>query len=237
VRNADLFVSGLSINLTLRATGPDMIRDVNVGRMRTRRRRAVPFGRAMEEAKRKKVTRARLQSLNFKVELFLVLNFSLHSVAEFSCHFTFARLTMTSRKRLLHSILLVYLLLFVTLIPCSCFSEDFHQEDGNKDSLTAATAEEEEEVDDRTLLDVFGQAAKEYLTTQVVCDYYMIWNKCFTIFILTSDILSCLDCRFQRRMPTVVGTGDMVVVNLFANATFNQNGATFTWEGLVESEK
>ena len=50
--------------------------------------------------------------------------------------------------------------------------------DGFSEHLEAA--EEENQFDDRTLLDMFGEGAKEFLTKQVVRIYLLQYNGVFT---------------------------------------------------------
>ena len=69
---------------------------------------------------------------------------------------------------MIRAALLLLLLPFVT--PQSSSHTEEYQQQENADIIdsTATKAVLEAQVDDRTYLDVFGQAAKEYLTTQLV---------------------------------------------------------------------
>lgn len=79
------------------------------------------------------------------------------------------------------------LLCSVLLVLSSCLRlgnglADESQLQGNEGVYsTAEKSENAAEEDDRTLLDVFGQSAKEYLTTRVVCYpllYTLIHRSC-----------------------------------------------------------
>jgi hypothetical protein len=100
---------------------------------------------------------------------------------------------------------------------------------GNGDPITSSDAHR---VDDRTLLDVFAESAKEYLTTRLVSGRFvdLDWSLRFapTISTLMSSVsLSCVH-RSPKLTLNVVGTGDHSVANRLACAMCVSGLATIT---------
>lgn len=96
-------------------------------------------------------------------------------------------------------------------------------------------AEEEHLYDDRTLLDMFGEVAKEYFTKRVVSEqtYIIIGGTCVVIATQTSK--HC--CRYQIQTRTVGGTGDTHGVNHTVTADWSSCGATIILGDPVARER
>jgi len=92
---------------------------------------------------------------------------------------------------------------------------------------------EDDEFDDRTLLDIFAAAAKDWLTHRAVRYNLARFGSNGSPF---SHILFVYSERFLTRTWIANGIGDHSNVKLLANALFNSVEETITWDVPVESE-
>ena len=146
---------------------------------------------------------------------------------------------MRRRKSMPNRKVLLPTLSFFTIFLCGL---PLLSVDGFSEHLEAA--EEENQFDDRTYLDMFGEGAKEFLTKQVVSDQFrwiaaMHEYICVYVYAYRSSASSThpsihpsiqsnthrSSCRFQKQMPTADGIGVTHDASLTATVRCNSNGA------------
>jgi hypothetical protein len=122
-------------------------------------------------------------------------------------------LTLTRHEVIIASTLLMVLLVSTTA-RVNAFSEQLD------------AAEEEHLYDDRTLLDIFGEVAKEYFTKSVVSRYTVLVEGQLVLHAFESA--NNLRFRYQRQMKHADGTGDMHGASPIVDVGWSSCGATIT---------